>query len=61
MILSDEDENVLIDVSLCVDPYRSSTWLRECHTLVVAMGYLEQTPVSDHIQYTFVDIKLRFL
>ncbi|KAK7692843.1 hypothetical protein QCA50_004478 [Cerrena zonata] len=56
MILSDEDDNVLIDVSLCVDPYVPSTWLREAHTLVVAMGYLEQTPKD--VRYLRSDISV---
>ena len=60
MILTDEDDSVLIEVSLCVDPFKSSHWLRESRTMVVAMGYLEKTRVSDRIEPTYMWI-LTFL
>ncbi|CAL1707765.1 unnamed protein product [Somion occarium] len=46
MVLRDEDESVLIDISLCLDPFKSYSWLRETNAPVMVVGYLERVPVS---------------
>lgn len=44
-LVYDEDAALLIDVSLCVDPYTSGRWIRERKGFVMVLGYLERSPV----------------
>ncbi|KAH8093951.1 hypothetical protein BXZ70DRAFT_373398 [Cristinia sonorae] len=40
--LTDGKQNtLLVDISLCLEPFKSSPWLREKHSLVMLVGYLE--------------------
>jgi hypothetical protein len=40
--LADEQDSLLVDISLCLSGFRSLPWLREENTPVMAIGYLEK-------------------
>ncbi|OBZ66567.1 hypothetical protein A0H81_13466 [Grifola frondosa] len=43
LLLHDGDNGLLVDVSLCLNPYKSMRWLRESNAIVMVFGYLEQS------------------
>ncbi len=40
--IRDGDVSLLVDVSLCLSPFKTYPWLREPNTVVMALGYLEK-------------------
>ncbi|KDQ57752.1 hypothetical protein JAAARDRAFT_194034 [Jaapia argillacea MUCL 33604] len=51
ILLGDRDALVLVDVSLCADPYKGSSWIREDKSIIMAIGYLERSPTPFPIPY----------
>ncbi|KAI0769686.1 hypothetical protein BD413DRAFT_604807 [Trametes elegans] len=41
ILIHDAEDALLVDVSLCLNAWKSAPWLRESRTVVMAMGYLE--------------------
>jgi hypothetical protein len=53
MLLSDQDQALLVDVSLCVE--KETCWARESKVVVMVVGYVEKLEVhySDSLCYLF--------
>ncbi|EKM54048.1 uncharacterized protein PHACADRAFT_185036 [Phanerochaete carnosa HHB-10118-sp] len=46
--IADEQDTLLIDISLCLSGFRSFSWLREVNTPLMAIGYLERLDLPQH-------------
>ena len=44
-MIHDGEDVLLVDVSLCLNAARSTRWLRESKTVIMAVGYLEVSKV----------------
>ncbi|KAI0373397.1 hypothetical protein BV20DRAFT_1049819 [Pilatotrama ljubarskyi] len=43
ILIHDGEEALLVDISLCLNAWRSAPWLRESRTVIMALGYLESS------------------
>ncbi|KAI0645415.1 hypothetical protein C8Q79DRAFT_1010382 [Trametes meyenii] len=43
ILIHDGEDALLVDVSLCLNAWRSAPWLREPRGIVMALGYLESS------------------
>ncbi|KAI0675021.1 hypothetical protein C8Q78DRAFT_1075364 [Trametes maxima] len=43
VLIHDSEDALLVDVALCLSAWRSTPWLREPRTVVMALGYLESS------------------
>ncbi|KAI0356202.1 hypothetical protein OH77DRAFT_1401713 [Trametes cingulata] len=41
VLIHDGEDALLVDISLCLNAWRSAPWLRESRTIIMALGYLE--------------------
>ena len=46
IMIHDGEDALLVDISLCLCAFKTSLWLRESKSLVMALGYLEPYPVG---------------
>lgn len=46
IMIHDGEDALLVDASLCLSAFKTSLWLRESKSLVMALGYLEPYPVG---------------
>ena len=62
IMIHDGEDALLVDISLCLFGYRRALWLRESKTAVMALGYLELSPVGtlsySHLPSTLTDGRL---
>ncbi|KZT27969.1 hypothetical protein NEOLEDRAFT_1059228 [Neolentinus lepideus HHB14362 ss-1] len=47
ILLEDEKYALVVDVTLCIDPFKEQAWLRDRKEAVMVFGYLERLEVSD--------------
>ncbi|GJE96728.1 hypothetical protein PsYK624_129340 [Phanerochaete sordida] len=46
--VADEQDTLLVDVSLCLSGYRPLAWLHEINTPIMAIGYLEKLELKPY-------------
>ncbi len=55
IMIYDGEDALFVDMSLCLDAWKRSLWLRESRSVVMALGYLELSSVS-HAELRLVKI-----
>lgn len=50
IVLADEQDTLLVDISLCLSDLRTFSWLREENALVMVIGYLEKIEELDDVR-----------
>ena len=46
IMIHDGEDALFVDMSLCLNPWKRSLWLRESKSVIMALGYLELSSVS---------------
>lgn len=51
MLLAHGEIAVLVDLSLCLEPFKATPWLKESHSILTVIGTLEELDVCYHRLY----------